>query len=394
MELYSSVWHLISALAVFLGGALLSLLAGKHFSASLARSMTIYCWHTLLCMFYCWYALTYGGDAVDYFSKAQNDGVTFSFGTAGVDYLTAVLVQGFGLSLLGSFLFFNIFGTIGLQTFDACLRAATKNKPRMLKNLATLIIFLPSVSFWSSAIGKDSISFMATCLALWASLSINRRWLLMGFSVAAMLLVRPHIAALMVMAWAFASIISKKSSIRKKLFIGILSSVAAALILPFALRYAGVGETIDTQNISDYIEQRQAYNMEGGGGVDIASMGLPMQLITYMFRPFIFEVNSIFSLAAAIDNLILLYLFIMGGWAIFMRRKSGLGESRAFIFLYSLLTWTILAMTTANLGIALRQKWMFAPLLIFALISIMGKRSRELGGKSLALSENSIARVN
>jgi len=33
----------------------------------------------------------------------------------------------------------------------------------------------------------------------------------------------------------------------------------------------------------------------------------------------------------------------------------------------------VLAMTTANLGIAIRQKWMFAPMLIFLLISLVGK---------------------
>jgi hypothetical protein len=31
----------------------------------------------------------------------------------------------------------------------------------------------------------------------------------------------------------------------------------------------------------------------------------------------------------------------------------------------------LLSMTTANLGIAMRQKWMFTPILIFLLISII-----------------------
>lgn len=377
MELYTSVWHLISALLVFLGGASIAVIIGKRFFASASRSMTIYCWHTLLCMVYCWYALTYGGDAISYFKQAEIGGLEFSFGTAGIDYLTAIFVQGLGLSLLGGFLVFNIFGTIGLQAFDACLRIATQGKTRNTKNLATLIVFLPSVSFWSSAIGKDSLSFMAASLALWASLSLGRRWWLMVFSVTVMLLARPHIAAMMVMAWAFAVLVSSKLSLGKRASLALVSSIAVAIILPFALRYAGVGETIDAVNLAEYVEQRQSYNTEGGGGVDIASMSLPMKLITYMFRPFIFEVNSAFTLAAAIDNLILLYLFIMGSRSVFFRKKSGLGESRSFMLAYSLLTWITLSMTTANLGIALRQKWMFAPFLIFLLISVMGIRNRK-----------------
>lgn len=38
------------------------------------------------------------------------------------------------------------------------------------------------------------------------------------------------------------------------------------------------------------------------------------------------------------------------------------------------MVWLIFATTTANLGIAVRQKWMFAPMLIFLLLSVTGIR--------------------
>jgi hypothetical protein len=44
------------------------------------------------------------------------------------------------------------------------------------------------------------------------------------------------------------------------------------------------------------------------------------------------------------------------------------------MWVYVFGSWLILAMTTANMGIALRQKWMFAPMLIFLLISVIGRR--------------------
>jgi hypothetical protein len=43
------------------------------------------------------------------------------------------------------------------------------------------------------------------------------------------------------------------------------------------------------------------------------------------------------------------------------------------MWLYVLITWTVLAVTTANLGISLRQKWMFAPVLMFLLLSRIGR---------------------
>lgn len=374
MEIVATAWHVISAFLIFIIGAVASAAVGHRFKSSFARSLTIYAWHTVFCFVYGWYVLTYGGDALGYFNAAQIGLTDFSLGTAGVSYLTTLLVQGFGVSLLGAFLSFNIFGSIGLIAFDACLRIATQDKKRIFKRLATLIIFLPSVSFWSSAIGKDSLSFMATGLALWASLNLGRRGLLMAFSVLIMLLVRPHMAGLMTMGLAVAIAFDDKAPLARKVLFTTAALICGAALVPFALRYAGVGDTVDATSLMNYIEERQRHNMGGGGGVDISAMSFPVQLFTYMFRPTFFEVRSVFALAAALDNLILLYLFIAGGYAMLKGRKATGAGNRVFMWTYALMAWAILAMTSANLGIALRQKWMFAPMLVFLLISVTGNR--------------------
>jgi hypothetical protein len=189
-----------------------------------------------------------------------------------------------------------------------------------------------------------------------------------------MFFVRPHIAGIMVIAFLAVVLLESRASTAQKFLMGIASASATAVMVPFALNYAGVGDEVNIGTLATYIETRQSYNMEGGGGIDIANMSLPEQLFAYMFRPMLFEINSAFSAAAAFDNLILLSLFIAGGLAMLKGRRSGLGESRLFMWIYALMAWGILAMTTANLGIALRQKWMFAPMLIFLFISVMGRR--------------------
>lgn len=129
----------------------------------------------------------------------------------------------------------------------------------------------------------------------------------------------------------------------------------------------------------DYVEKRQSYNTEGGGGVDIANMSLPMQLFTYVFRPIIFEARSITALAASLDNLILLYLFILGIYSLIKKRpQSFTEENRKFMWVYVILSWIVLAMTTANLGISVRQKWMFTPILIYLLLSLVGKNKNNI----------------
>lgn len=373
MELISNSWHALGALLILLLGVLLALLIPRYFGISQKRSVFLYLWHTLWCMVYLAYAVNVGGDSAMYYNASLADELRpFEVGTIAIIYFTSFFSDVMGLSILGVFLVNNIFGFIGLLAFSGALEAVTFMKGRQLRLLAFIIILLPSVSFWSSALGKDAISFMATGLALWAALNLQRRLGLMLFAVLAMLFVRPHMAGMMVIALSVAFVLHANVSTLKRLFAGIMSVAVAASLIPFALQYAGVGETTDVDALMSYVEERQGHNQQGGGGVDISSMSLPMQLFTYMFRPLIFEARSIFQLAAAVDNIILLFLFLAGGMAIWKGRKSPVQDTRIFLWVYAILAWIVLSMTTANLGIAMRQKWMFAPMLIYLLISVMG----------------------
>lgn len=383
MELIQTPWHIFSCFFIFIIGFILLNQTNKYFNTSTKRIFLLYIWHTILCVFYAWYATNNISDAVGYYRTALSGQTNFSLGTAAVSYISIFFVYFFNLSFLGACLVFNIIGTLGLIAFDSSLIYATKNSTKKVKYLATLIVFLPSVSFWSSAIGKDAISFMAVGLALWASIDLNKRFILIFLAILAMLLVRPHMAGLMIIGLTLAYIFDKKTSFIKKFIISSTSSIIALTLIPFALNYAGVGETVNANTLTEYVEKRQSYNIEGGGGIDIASMSLPMQLFTYLFRPTLFEVRNVFSLAAAIDNLIILYLFIAGIFALLRKIKNIGNENRIFMWSYSIIAWLILSTTTANLGIALRQKWMFVPFLIFLLLS-------SIGNKKILINSNNI----
>lgn len=375
MELVSSGWHVFSTWLVFMLGLLLSLLLPSHFNLSRKRGILLYAWHTLWCLIYLLYVLSDGGDALMYYSASFSGSTSFlGVGTHAVIAFTSIFTGLLGLSLLGVFLAFNIFGYIGLLAFAGALKAVTWDKSRQLRLLALVIILLPSVSFWSSAIGKDAISFMATGLALWAAINLKQRGMLMIFAVLAMLFVRPHMAGMMVIGLSVAFTLHAQVPLGRRLLLGLLSVGAAVVIIPFGLEYAGVGDDNDVEALVSYVESRQGYNQQGGGGVDISSMSLPMQMFTYMFRPLVFEARSVFQLAAAVDNIILGVLFLFGGMAIWKGRKSPVSDTRLFLWVYALLAWVVLAMTTANLGIAMRQKWMFAPILIYLLISVIGSQ--------------------
>lgn len=378
MELASTGWDVISAAVIFVLGALFSIKVGRAFETSSKRALALYLWHTVFCVMYALYVLDSGGDAIHYYQAAKEGAVEFSLGTAAVSVFTMLFTEVLGLSFLGTFLAYNVFGFMGLLAFDASLQTSVEDKSRTVRRFATLIVFLPSVSFWSSAIGKDSLSFMAAGLALWAALSLGRRAWLMGVAVALMLFVRPHIAALMVMALAGSMFLQARVSMLQRLLVGSIALGFAVVMIPFAMEYSGLKTSSDLADLTEYIDTRQSYNMEGGGGVDISSMSLPLKLFTYLFRPLPFEVHSIPALAASIDNVVLLFLMLIGAWQMIKRRKATVVANRMFLWVYLISTWLILALTTSNLGISVRQKWMFAPMLIFLFISVIGKPRKRI----------------
>lgn len=375
MELLSTGWHAVSAFLVFTVGLIFSLNLGRYFAIGHRRSCFLYLWHTLFCSVYCVYVIDNGGDALSYYRQALNGFVDFGVGTPAVVNINALFASYLGFSLLGSFLINNIFGYIGLLAFYASLCAAVSQKRLFIKRMAFVVVLLPSVSFWSSALGKDSISFLATGLVLWASLNIKNRVLLLWLAIFLMFLVRPHMAGLLIVAFAIAHVVDTNGTLLSRFLLGSLSVIATAFMVPFALKYAGV-EGGGAESITAYVDGRQSVNLHGGGSVDIANMSAPMQLFTYLFRPLPFEASNLFQLAASLDNVLLLGLFVVGGCAMFKGKKSSLNEHRMFLWSYTILAWVVLSVTTANLGISMRQKWMFAPILIFLLISVVGKGSK------------------
>ncbi len=374
-DLGSSAVQVLLSFFVFLVGMIFVLSLRRLFDTSSSRVLLLYFWHTFFSLISFRYIIDYGGDAIAYYRYSFSPDLNFSFGTAAVEVLTSFLTQGVGLSFFGCFLVFQIFGAVGLIAFDASLREVTSYKSRGIRLLATAIIFLPSISFWSSALGKDALSFFAMGLALWTALDLKKRWFLLIISMLVMLLVRPHIAGMMGLGLAGSFVFQKRIPLLQRVVLGSCALLAAAALVPIGLNYAGVGAEANASDLIEFIEGRQGHNLKGGGAVDISSMSPPVQMFTYLFRPTLIEVRNPFSAAAALDNTILLFLFLAGGWALIRKPLPThvATHNRMFLWIYSLLAWLILAMTTANLGIALRQKWMFAPMLIFLLISVIGR---------------------
>ena len=372
MGSFDSAWYFVSSFSVFLFGLILSTRVGRFFGVPDQKGVLIYIWHSVFCLLYVSYSLSNPSDAVGYYQDSLQYQDSFGVGTKFVNLFTSIFSSYLGFSYLGCALVYNLIGYIGLVAFYGVLRKAVLNKSKNMHRLALLCVFLPSVSFWSSGIGKDALSFLAIGLALWATLNSKKGMGYLIFAFLVMVLVRPHIAAVMLGAYSVSFMFDRRVSIIPRILLGVISISFCIVVLPFAVEYAGLGDVQNSSDIGGYIDARQGSNLDGGSSIDIVSMSFPMKLFTYLCRPLPFEAHSIFAFAASLDNILLLLLILFGVQAMVKKNPSSVYANRLFLWVYLFLTWAVLAETTANLGIAMRQKWMFAPVLIFLILSILG----------------------
>ena len=124
-----------------------------------------------------------------------------------------------------------------------------------------------------------------------------------------------------------------------------------------------------------FTEHRQSLNLFGGSSVNIKDMSTLERVFTYFFRPQLYEAHNVYAFVSSLDNLVILILFIFWIYNViyFMFSKKIIFlDLKINIFLglllYVIFTSLILSATTANLGIAVRQKWMILPLIIYLII--------------------------
>ena len=368
LAFFNSGIDIFSTFLVFLIGAIIIISIRALFNASQVRVFGLYIWHTIFSIAYAYLSTFKVADSIGYYLSSLDQLGEFSVSTVAITQFTAIFSQGLGLSYLGVFLVFNIFGVIGLIAVDAALRHATVDKSKFVKQLALIVVLLPSMSFWTSALGKDSIVFMATGLALWSAIHLKKRYFMMMVAVVVMFIVRPHISGIMVISLAIAIVLSGGLNYLSKTIFLALTLVAAALIVPFVFDWINVEQGIDA--IKEYKNSRQNYNQEGGGGIDISSMYLFKQIFVYLFRPLPHEAHSFFALISSLDNLFLLLVFLLFILSLLKLKKSNIllmhpQENRWFMLIFAITTLLVLAVTTANSGIAVRQKWMFMPMLLY-----------------------------
>ncbi|EOX3829454.1 hypothetical protein ACU440_002895 [Vibrio alginolyticus] len=362
LPLIDNAWHVFASFVIFVFGLFVAYAYGKKLKVSTRYSCILYLYHTLFCIFYLNMVNNSGGDALNYYIRSTEALYDFRPGTIAIIYFSAA-INYFGVGPLGMSLIYNIFGYLGVVFFYASVIKVVSYPSNTALILIKLLFLLPSMHFWTSGIGKDSLFFFSVGLLVYSAIDINKNIISICFIIVLMMLIRPHMAGVLIISLSFSLMISRGTSLYFRASFFVLSLLLTSLIVPFGLKYAGVEGGVS--GVDSYIQERETKNTSGGSSIDLTSMSPPEKFFSYLFRPLPYEVNGVSQFLASIDNMILMLIFIYALYCKIRYKINNLNFHSSILWFYALGSLFILSFTSANLGIAVRQKWMFIPVFIF-----------------------------
>jgi hypothetical protein len=322
-------------------------------------------------------------------------------GTAFIRGLTGYVYALTGPTSLGGFFVFAWFGFWGLYLFHrAFVRAVPDGNHR---RYAFLVMLLPSLLFWPSSIGKEAWMCLGLGLAANGVARLLTRGrgglLLIGAGMTALLLVRPHVAAIAAMA-AFPAYLARRSPDRISAFAPVAKAagiLVMAVVLVVSVRqlesFFGI-DSFDRDAVETTLEDVQDRTGQGGsfvresGDTNLTLSRFPQAFLNVLFRPFPWQVTNALSAVAGLEAMFLLGLLVWSWRNVLTAARSLLRRPYVlFCAIYTVL-FVFGFSSFANNGILVRQRVQVLPFVLVAMcLPTRGSDDDPFGGDDDDLGE-------
>lgn len=288
----------------------------------------------------------------------------FGLSTNFLLFIDYPLVNFLKLDFLYGFLLYGLVGFWGILNLYNILKSYDYSKLKIGGiSLCIIVLFLPNMHYWTSAIGKDTLSFFCISyifLHIVRHKTFNFQLILAS---AFLFLVRPHILVFLLCSVGAAVILkNKKLALSKRIFLGTLALIVIPVLVSVTLSYVHLD--LDMDDISEnFTSTAMQLSAKASSAIPMTDYILPVKIFTFFFRPFIFDIRDIPTLILAIENTFTFILFI---WAIRIRQKWKFKlsyEIQSIIF-FSIITTMFYCYRLTNIGIILRMKNMLLPFLL------------------------------
>lgn len=301
---------------------------------------------------------------------SRGAGTNFMEGLTGFIYVPYIPDE------LGGFVIFATLALLGQMLFYAAYR---RSFDRGHKRYALGIFFLPSLLYWPSSPGKDSIMLLGLGVATWAITGMFRgRWFAMlpvlAGSLAIMAAIRPHVAALLVGALGLALVLSKAPKIPggTALRLFLLAVVAVGIAFAAVRLSASYGLSLDTNSLNEFADSVTDRTSTGGSQVSGSAVtglsDLPEATLRVLFRPLLTDGGNFQVMLSALEGTAMLALFIFGFPRILSNLKVLRASQYASLSLFYTFGFIVAFSTFLNLGILARQRVQELPFLLVLLV--------------------------
>jgi len=303
-------------------------------------------------------------------------------GTEAMEAVAGLVYVPYIPNFLGGFYMFATLAFIGQILCYMAFRNATV--PRRLKLYAVAIFFAPTVVYWPSSIGKESVIMFGLGIAVYGISKLlaagdTGSLFTIAIGSAIVAVIRPHVAAMVAAAAVFALAFSKGSGValmrRKRATLLTLSLIGlAVLTLVSASNFNISLETGIEGQIGELVTSVEEQTTTGGSSVTGEFISNPIDFpevtLRVLFRPLPHEADNATTLASSFEGAAMLALFL---WLLIPMIKRGYRARRDPYMLFCMmftLEFIIAFSSFLNLGLLARERsqvWPFFLAMIVAL---------------------------
>ncbi len=311
-------------------------------------------------------------------------------GTPFVNWSTGILFAIIGSSLLGGFVVHSALAFVGGWYFYKAFRLAFPEGDSRL--FAILIFYLPSMWYWPSSLGKDSLVMLFLGLGVYGFALLFRAVMFRGLVCAGLgllgtFMIRPPIATALMVAAAAAFLLrpARRQSPQVTAMTWLIMVPALAFVAFFTIThtatYLGNSNAIEAfqaNRSTDFNTGETGSNFTPPDA--LSPVGFPQAVITTNFRPFPWEAGGFFPTLTSLEGVLLGLLILARRREIFRGLRRWRSNGMILFALGAFLAFSVILSSLANFGLLARQRTQVLPFL-FMLICMVAKPRRQRTGE-------------
>lgn len=380
-------------LVIVLGLSFINFVRTEAGEASVPILKKLFFFHLLMGAYYCFFIQ---GDAIGYWRAPKlyefstfKENLFNGEGTAFMMAFNYIFTNLLNMSYFSNTMVFSLFGFMGLTFFYiVALQTVPYNKIISGYVLFPLIFFLPNLHFWSSGVGKDTTLFLCIGMFTYGLMKPFQRIPLLVLAGLLSMAIRPHITLFLMIGFGLAYVFGGKVSPAQRFIFSAAMIAIGLAILPSVMEFAKIEEA-SAESFDKFAQGKAAVlsRSHTGSAIDISSYPFPLKVLTFWFRPALFDVRNLNGLIAALENLLLLIVFIKA------MRTSPIRAFMAAPFVIKGLVIFLMVGTLAfsqslgNMGIMIRMRNMFLPGMIIYLMWIFSYEQQLLRNRRTTLKK-------